>query len=74
MSAFLGGAEIGFLISILFESTTITSVVHGMCALMLLAQVAMLLKMDFLGNPGQKLVPGRFFPFSPLLEDFSDFL
>jgi hypothetical protein len=42
MSAFLGIAEIGFLLSILFEPIKITSIVRGMCASMLLAQVAML--------------------------------
>ncbi len=51
LSAFLSGAEVGFLLSILFKPTTITSVVHGICAPMLLAQVATLLRADFLGNP-----------------------
>ncbi len=37
ISAFLGGAETGFLLSVLLKPTTITSVVHGMCAPMLLA-------------------------------------
>jgi hypothetical protein len=51
LSAFLSGMKIRFLLSILFKPTTITSIVHGVCAPMLLAQVAMLLKADFLGNP-----------------------
>ncbi len=40
LTAFFSGAEIGFLLSVLLKPTTITSVVHGICALMLLAQVA----------------------------------
>ncbi len=32
LSAFLSGAEIGFLLSVLLKPTTITSVVHGICA------------------------------------------
>ncbi len=51
LSVFLSGAEIGFLLSILFKPMTITSVVRGICALMLLAQVAMHLKADVVGNP-----------------------
>jgi hypothetical protein len=42
LSAFLSGAEIGFLCSVLFKPMTITIVVHGKCAPMLLAQVAVL--------------------------------
>ena len=52
ISAFLGGAVIGFLLSVLFKPMTITSVVSGMHAPMFLTQVAMLLKADFLRNPG----------------------
>ena len=51
LTALPSGAEIGFLLSVFFKPTTITSVVHGICTPMLLAQVAMLLKTDFLGNP-----------------------
>jgi hypothetical protein len=51
-SAFLSGAKIGSLLSVLFKPTTITSVVHGIHTPMLLAQVAVLLKTDFLGSPG----------------------
>jgi hypothetical protein len=43
--------EIGCLLSVPVKPTTIMSVVCGICAPMLLAQVAMLLKVDFLGNP-----------------------
>ncbi len=54
-SAFLSGTEIGFLFSVLLKPTTITSVVHGIHAPMLLAQVAMLLEANFLGNPDRSL-------------------
>jgi hypothetical protein len=37
---------------------------------MLLEKVAVILKTDFLGALAVESVPGRFFPFSPLLEDF----
>ncbi len=46
---------------------TITSVVHGTCTLMLLAQVAVLLKTDFLGNPGRRIGTRAFLPFLLLL-------
>jgi hypothetical protein len=51
LTAFLSGAEIGFLLSVLLKPTTIASVVCGICAPMLLAQVAMLLEANFLGPP-----------------------
>ncbi len=63
LSAFLSGTEIGFLLSILFEPTTIMSVVHGIRAPMLLAQVAVLLKTDFLRNPGHRIGTRAFIPF-----------
>jgi hypothetical protein len=66
-SAFLSGSEIGFLLSILFKPTTIMSVVRGICAPMLLAQVAMLLKTDFFGNPGHRIGTRVFFPFLALV-------
>jgi hypothetical protein len=72
LSTFLRGAEIGLLLSVLLNPTTITSVVHGIHAPMLLVQVAICLKTDFLGNPGCRIVPGCFFPFLYLLEDFSE--
>ena len=37
ISAFLSGMETGFLLSVLLKPTTLISVVHGMCAPMLLA-------------------------------------
>jgi hypothetical protein len=43
ISAFLGSAEIGYLLSSLFKPTTISSIVRGTCTPILLAQVAMLL-------------------------------
>ncbi len=43
LSAFLGGAEIGFLRSVFLKTTTIASIVGCVRAPMLLAQVAMLL-------------------------------
>jgi hypothetical protein len=67
LSAFLSGAEIGFLLSVLFKPTSITSVVHSMRAPMLLAKVAVLLKADFLGNPGRRIGTRVFLPFLVLL-------
>ena len=46
---------------------TITSVVHGIRAPMLLAQVAMLLEADFLGNPGHRIGTKAFLPFLALV-------
>jgi hypothetical protein len=66
-SVFLSGAEIGFLLSVLIKPTTITSVVRGICAPMLLAQVAMLLKMDFLGNPNRGIGTRALLPFLALV-------
>jgi hypothetical protein len=48
--------------------------VHGMCALMFLTQVAMLLKADFLGNPGQKIGTRAFIPFLALIGRLLRFL
>jgi hypothetical protein len=70
LSAFLSSAEIGFLPSVLFKPTTITSVVRGICAPMLLAQVAMLLKADFLGHPNRSLGTRAFLPFLALVSSF----
>jgi hypothetical protein len=67
LSAFLSGTEIGILLSILFEPTTITSDVCGICAPMLLAQVAMLLKTNFLGGPGCRIGTRAFLPFLALV-------
>jgi hypothetical protein len=55
--------DIGLLLSVFLKPTTITSVVHGASAPMLFAQVAMLLKADFLGNPGHRIGTRTFLPF-----------
>jgi hypothetical protein len=55
LTVFLSGAEIGLLLSVFLIPTTITIVVHGVRTPMLLALVAMLLEMDFLGSPGHRL-------------------
>jgi hypothetical protein len=47
---FLSGVELEFLLSVFLIPTTIPGILHGVCTPMLFAQVAMLLKMDFLGN------------------------
>jgi hypothetical protein len=67
LSAFLSGAGIRFLLSVLFEPTTIASVVRGIHPPMLLAQVAMLLKTDFLGNPGCRIGTRAFLLFLTLV-------
>ena len=74
LSAFLSGAEIRFLLSVLFKPTTIMSVVHGICAPMLLSQVAMLLKVDFLGNPDRRIGTRAFLPFLALIGRLVGFL
>jgi hypothetical protein len=66
-SVFLSGMEIGFLISVLFKPTTIMSIVHGIHAPMLLAQVTVLLKADFLGNPGRRIGTRELLPFVALV-------
>ncbi len=48
LTAFLSGAEIGLLLSVFLIPMTLTCVVHGIRAPILLAQVAMLLKANFL--------------------------
>jgi hypothetical protein len=60
--AFISGTEIGFLLSTLFKPMTITSVVCGIRTPMLLAQVAVLLKTGFLGNPGRRIGTRTFVP------------
>jgi hypothetical protein len=67
LTAFLSGTKIGFLLSVLLKSTTITSVVRGIRAPMLLAQVAMLLKANFLGCPDRSLGTRAFLPFLALV-------
>jgi hypothetical protein len=65
--ALLSSAEIGFLLSVFFKPTTLTCVVHGICAPMLLAQVAMLLKANLLGHPNSSLGTRVFLPFLTLV-------
>ncbi len=48
--------------------------VSGMCAPMLLAQVAMLLKLDYLGNPDCRIGTGTFSPFLALVGRLVGFL
>jgi hypothetical protein len=74
ISAFLSGAETGFLLSVLLKPTTITSVVRGMCAPMLLAWFAVLLKVDFLGNPDPRVGTRAFLPFLALIGRLVGFL
>ncbi len=66
LSVFLGSTKIGLFLSVFLEPMTITSVVHGIHAPMLLAQVAMLLKVDFLGNPDCRLGTRMPLPFLAL--------
>jgi hypothetical protein len=70
LAAFLSGAEMGFLLSIFLMSTTIPGIVHGVPTPMLLAQVAMLLKTDFLGNPGRRLGTRMLFPYIAFVRSF----
>ncbi len=70
LSAFFSSAEIGLLLSVLLKPTSITSVVRGILAPMLLAQVPMLLKADFLGNPGRRIGTMVFLPFLSLVRTF----
>ncbi len=67
LTAFLSGMEIGFLLSVLLKPATITSVVRGIPAPMLLAQVAMLLEVEILGRPDRSLGTRAFLPFLALV-------
>ncbi len=67
LTAFLSSVEIRFLLFVLLNSTTITSVVRGMCAPLLLAEFAMLLKSDFLGHPNRSLATSAFLSFLTLV-------
>jgi hypothetical protein len=55
LSSFNGGKEIRFFRSIFLVFTTILAIVHGICAPMLLAEVAMHLGASFLGNLAHRL-------------------
>jgi hypothetical protein len=52
LSAFLSGTEIGFFCSVFLETTAIVSIVHGVRAPMLLAEVAVFLGTSFLWDSG----------------------
>ena len=67
LTALLSGAEIGFLFSVFFKPMTLTCDVRGICAPTLLAQVAMLLKANFLGYPDRSLGTRAFLPFLALM-------
>jgi hypothetical protein len=54
LCAFLGSVEIGLLRSIFLIHATFLCVVRSMCAPMLFVEVAMLLKVDFLGDSGHR--------------------
>jgi hypothetical protein len=66
--------ETGFLGSVLLKPTTIVSVMHGMCTPMLLAEFAMLLKSDFLGNPDCRIGTRAFLLFLTLVGRLVGFL
>jgi hypothetical protein len=70
LSAFLGKAEIGFFQSVFLILTTISCVVHSICAPMLLAEVAMLLGASFLGDSGRRLSTRSLVSFLALIEGF----
>jgi hypothetical protein len=67
LTAFLSGTEIRFLLSVFFKPTIITSVVRGICAPMILEQVAILLEANFLGHPDRSLGTRAFLPFLALV-------
>ncbi len=67
LTALLSGAEIRFPLSVFFKPTTITCVMRGICAPMLLAQVAMLLKANLLGHSNSSLGTRVFLPFLALV-------
>jgi hypothetical protein len=72
LSAFLGGAEIGFFCSIFLILVTVSCIVHSMRTPMLLAEVAMLLGASFFGDSDSSIstkslvsfltLVGAFFP------------
>ncbi len=66
-TALLSGTEIGFLLSVFFKPRTLTCVVHGICAPLLLTHVAMLLKANLLGHPKGRLGTRAFLLFLALV-------
>ena len=67
LTALLSGGEIRFPLSFFFKPTTLTIVVRGICAPMLLAQVAMLLKANLLWHTNRSLGTRAFLPFLALV-------
>jgi hypothetical protein len=67
LTAFLSGVEIGLLLSVFLKLTTLTCVVHGKRASVLLAQVAMLLKANLLRHTDCSLGSRAFLPFLALV-------
>jgi hypothetical protein len=70
LTTFLGGTEIRFLLSVLLVPTTILGIVYGLCTPMLLAQVAMLHKTDFSGDPGRRFGTLLLLPILTLVRSF----
>ncbi len=70
LTAFLSGTEIGFPLSVFLIPMTIFGIVHGARAPMPLAQIAMLLEMDFLGNPGHRFGTRMLLLFLALVRSF----
>jgi hypothetical protein len=70
LTAFLGGIEIGFLLSVCLIPTTILDIVRGVHAPMLLAQVAMPLETDFLGDSGHRFHTRLLLPILALVRNF----
>ncbi len=70
LAAFLSGMQIGFLLFVFLIPTTIPGIGCGVHAPILLAQVAMLLEMDFLGNPGHRFGTRMLLPFLSLVRSF----
>ncbi len=67
LTAFLSCAEIGLLLSVFLKPTTLTCVVRGKRAPMLLAQVAMLLTANLLWHTDRCLGTRAFLPFLALV-------
>ncbi len=67
LTAFLSGMEIGRLLSIFLEPMALKCVVRGLCAPMLLAQVAMLLKANLLWHMDHSLGTRALLPFLALV-------
>ncbi len=71
LSAFLSGAEIGLFCSVFLETTAIVSIVHRVCAPMLLAKVVVFLSMSFLRGSGTMVSTRLLRTFFSLCKAFS---